>query len=75
MSDEEDTQDIILNDEQKIDIAKWFLLNSPPGEIQYVAKDLRSVLNDENVYRLAALEAFPIYNKSHFVSLQLPNRS
>ncbi|PWA57735.1 F-actin-capping protein subunit alpha [Artemisia annua] len=75
MSDEEDTQDIILNDEQKIDIAKWFLLNSPPGEIQYVAKDLKSVLNDENVYRLAALEAFPIYNKSHFVCLQLPNRS
>ena len=27
-----------LSEEQKVSVAKWFLLNSPPGEIQYVAK-------------------------------------
>lgn len=27
-----------LSDKQKLEIAKWFLTNSPPGEIQYVAK-------------------------------------
>lgn len=35
MADEEESE---LSVEQKIEIAKWFLLNSPPGEIQYVAK-------------------------------------
>ena len=29
-----------LTDDQKIEIAKWFLLNAPAGEIQYVAKGL-----------------------------------
>ncbi|XP_022017312.1 F-actin-capping protein subunit alpha isoform X3 [Helianthus annuus] len=37
--------------------------------------DLQSVLNDDNVYRRAASEAFPLYNKSHVVCLQFPNRS
>jgi hypothetical protein len=27
-----------LNEKQKREIAKWFLLNSPAGEIQYIAK-------------------------------------
>ncbi|KAH8490867.1 hypothetical protein H0E87_023120 [Populus deltoides] len=64
-----------LNEKQKREIAKWFLLNSPAGEIQYIAKDLRSVLNDEKVYNEAASEAFPLYNKSHLICLELPNRS
>ncbi|KAL4564689.1 hypothetical protein LXL04_028757 [Taraxacum kok-saghyz] len=75
MADEEEHHETELSDNQKIDIAKWFLLNSPPGEIQYVAKDLRSVLSDENVYRMAASEAFPFYNKTHIISLQFPDRS
>jgi hypothetical protein len=33
-----------LSDKQKVEIAKWFLLNSPPGEIQYVAKGSSSSL-------------------------------
>jgi hypothetical protein len=37
--------------------------------------DLRSVLNDEKVYNEAASEAFPLYNKSHLICLELPNRS
>lgn len=37
MSDEEEAASQ-LTDKQKIEIAKWFLLNSPAGEIQYVAK-------------------------------------
>ncbi|GAA0172464.1 non-motor actin binding protein [Lithospermum erythrorhizon] len=64
-----------VSDEQKIGIAKWFLLNSPSGEIQYVAKDVKAILKDENVYNIAAGEAFPVYNKEHFICLQFPNRS
>ncbi|KAJ0513889.1 putative F-actin-capping protein subunit alpha [Helianthus annuus] len=72
----EDTEEeVLLSDDQKLDIAKWFLLNSPPGEIQYVGKDLKSLLNDEDVYRRAAAEAFPLYNKSNIISLHFPNRS
>lgn len=35
MDDEEEAK---LSEMQKIEMAKWFLVNSPPGEIQYVAK-------------------------------------
>ncbi|KAF3454530.1 hypothetical protein FNV43_RR04978 [Rhamnella rubrinervis] len=72
MADEEETE---LSEKQKKEIAKWFLLNSPPGEIQYVAKDVKAILNEEQLYREAASEAFPLYNKSHLISLELPCRS
>ncbi|KNA05839.1 hypothetical protein SOVF_186560 [Spinacia oleracea] len=64
-----------LNPKQKIEIAKWFLLNSPAGEIQYISKDLKTILKDDNVHNLAALEAFPQYNKSHMICLEFPDRS
>ncbi|KAG5541558.1 hypothetical protein RHGRI_021408 [Rhododendron griersonianum] len=64
-----------LSEKQKKEIAKWFLLNAPAGEIQYVAKDIRSVLDDDNVYNAAASEAFPSHNKSHLLSLKLPGKS
>lgn len=64
-----------LTQPQKIEIAKWFLLNSPAGEIHYISKDLKTILKDDNAYNVAASEAFPQYNKSHLISLQLPDRS
>lgn len=44
MSDEEESQ---LTDKEKIEIAKWFLLNSPVGEIQYVAKGRHTFLTNK----------------------------
>lgn len=73
MSDDEATE-TELSYNQKLEIAKWFLLNSPAGEIQYVAKDIKAVLKDDCVYNEAAAVAFPMYNKSHMICLQLPNR-
>lgn len=73
MSDDDATE-TELSYNQKLEIAKWFLLNSPAGEIQYVAKDIKTVLKDESVYNEAAAVAFPLYNKSHMICLQLPNR-
>ncbi|XP_058076801.1 F-actin-capping protein subunit alpha [Magnolia sinica] len=64
-----------LTPKQKKDIAKWFLTNAPPGEIQYISKDIRSVISDEDVYKAAVSEAFPSYNKTHMISLELPNRT
>ncbi|XP_062084825.1 F-actin-capping protein subunit alpha [Humulus lupulus] len=72
MADEEESE---LNETQKKDIAKWFLLNSPPGEIQYVAKDVKAILDDDELYEEAASESFPVYNKSHIISLELPDRT
>ncbi|PRQ55207.1 putative F-actin-capping protein subunit alpha [Rosa chinensis] len=69
MADEEESE---LSEKQKIDIAKWFLLNSPPGEIQFVAEDVKAVVNDDILYEEAASEAFPLYNKSHMISLEMP---
>ncbi|KAJ0079378.1 hypothetical protein Patl1_22504 [Pistacia atlantica] len=61
-----------LSHKQKKEIAKWFLLNAPAGEIQYVAKDLKSILNNDDVYNEAASESFPVYNKSHMICLPMP---
>lgn len=74
MSDEEETESQ-LSDDQKIEIAKWFLLNSPAGEIQYVAKDIQAVLKNERLYSKAVAEAFPMYNKAHMICLEFPDRS
>ena len=37
--------------------------------------DVKAILGDDSVYESAALEAFPLYNKAHLISLQFPNRS
>lgn len=37
--------------------------------------DIRTVLQDEGLYRTAADEAFPLYNKSHMICLDFPDRS
>ena len=109
MADDE----VELSDEEKKEIAKWFLLNAPAGEIQFVAKgnklqfgscrclfldihfrqsfpviflvrimnlmfrgyqfsDVKKILNDDKLYHEAASEAFPQYNKSHMISLEMP---
>lgn len=71
MADIEETE---LSNKQKKEIAKWFLLNSPVGEIQYVAKDVKAILNDDELYKEAASETFPVYNKSHMICLGMPGR-
>ncbi|CAN8269651.1 unnamed protein product [Cochlearia groenlandica] len=74
MADEADElQETELSYEQRKEIAKWFLLNAPAGEINYVAKDLKAVLSDDEVYNEAAMEAYPVYNKSHMICLEMPN--
>ena len=41
----------------------------------FFSPDIRSVLNDDNVYNAAASEAFPLYNKSHLMCLKMPGKS
>lgn len=35
---------------------------------------MKAVLNDDVLYEEAASEAFPLYNKSHLISLEMPDR-
>lgn len=72
MASEEEEEEAELSEKQKKEIAKWFLLNSPAGEIHFVANDVRSILNDDDLYKAAAAEAFPLYNKSHMICLKIP---
>lgn len=37
--------------------------------------DLKSLLKDDHVYNLAAAEAFPLFNKAHVISVEMPNRT
>ncbi|KAJ3683715.1 hypothetical protein LUZ60_013942 [Juncus effusus] len=64
-----------LSDKQKKDVAVWFLSNAPVGEISYIAKDIQTLIQDEEIYKMAACEAFPMYNKNHLIVLDLPDRS
>eukprot|EP00268_Persea_americana_P064034 TRINITY_DN8379_c0_g1_i11.p1 TRINITY_DN8379_c0_g1~~TRINITY_DN8379_c0_g1_i11.p1 ORF type:complete len:308 (+),score=54.63 TRINITY_DN8379_c0_g1_i11:152-1075(+) len=75
MSDEDDLQQPEPTPKQKKEIAKWFLANAPPGEIHYIAKDIQSIIADEDTYHSAVSEAYPLYNKAHMISLELPNRT
>ncbi|KAL4202785.1 hypothetical protein AMTRI_Chr02g222910 [Amborella trichopoda] len=75
MAEQKESEPEELSKKQRKEIAKWFLINSPPGEIQYVAKDVESLLMDEHVYEMAVSEAFPLYNKTHMICLEMPNRS
>lgn len=36
---------------------------------------MKAVLQDERLYKTAAEEAFPLYNKSHMIYLEFPDRS
>ncbi|MCO5596417.1 hypothetical protein L7F22_050479 [Adiantum nelumboides] len=73
--DRPEADDEELSDEQKLAMATWFLLNSPPGEIHYVAKDLQGVLSNEAIYQAAAHQAFPLYNKEQMLSVEMSDGS
>jgi hypothetical protein len=39
------------------------------------SSDVKLILNDDNLFNEAASEAFPLYNKSHFIVLSMSDRS
>ncbi|KAJ7542719.1 hypothetical protein O6H91_09G008400 [Diphasiastrum complanatum] len=72
---EDEEEGLEVTDEQKIGLATWFLLKSPPGEIQQVAKSIRGVLMDERLFDMAAKEAFPKYNMEQMIAIDLADHS
>ncbi|PQQ17243.1 uncharacterized protein Pyn_34165 [Prunus yedoensis var. nudiflora] len=57
-------QVLALNESMLFCVGKWFLLNSPPGEIQFVAKDVKEAAskapprNDRSNWRLFRFDEF-----------------
>ena len=51
-------------------------MNSNPSPCNVIEfADIRSILSDEDAYNAAVSEAYPLYNKSHMICLELPNRT
>jgi len=59
-------------DSGKLEIAKNFLLNSPPGEFNEVVTDVRALLNDDSLLNSTALETFAKYNTDQMVIAKSP---
>ncbi|CAG8551039.1 11055_t:CDS:2 [Paraglomus occultum] len=63
-----------LNDEKKLEIITKFLLDSPPGEVNDVYNDLRSLMNNPVVFKEGVLTALEQYNTEQFVTVTPPGQ-
>jgi len=61
--------------EELIDIANNFLLNSPPGEFMEVVTDVRALLPNESMINESAPRTFREYNTEQMVSVDSPGQS
>jgi len=61
-----------ISDEEIIQIANNFLLNSPPGEFLEVVTDVRALLPNEQLLNKTALETFREYNTEQMVQVASP---
>jgi capping protein alpha len=62
-----------MGDSEKLEIAKNFLLNSPPGEFNEVVTDVRALLSDDTLLNSVALETFAKYNTEQMVVAKSPS--
>lgn len=61
--------------EELIDIANNFLLNSPPGEFMEVVTDVRALLPSESLINESAPRTFREYNTEQMVQVDSPGHS
>jgi len=56
-----------------VEIVTGFMLDSPPGQLKEVVKDVRSLISDESILNQFALPTFKAWNAEHMVHVQ-PNK-
>jgi len=61
-----------VTEEEIIDIANNFLLNSPPGEFMEVVTDVRALLPNESLINESAPKTFREYNTEQMVQVDSP---
>jgi len=62
-----------ISDQEVIEIATTFLLNSPPGEFMEVVTDVRGLLPDETLLNSSAPATFRTFNCDQFVEIASPS--
>ncbi|RKO91143.1 f-actin-capping protein subunit alpha-like protein [Blyttiomyces helicus] len=61
-----------ISDEEKLKIASSFILDSPPGEINDVFNDVRTLLDDDALLQRGIGEAFEEHNTEQLVAVDVP---
>mmetsp|Transcript_30134 Transcript_30134/g.41721 ORF Transcript_30134/g.41721 Transcript_30134/m.41721 type:complete len:296 (-) Transcript_30134:273-1160(-) len=69
----EDKEEYVLTDEDKANLARRLMLQSPPGELLQVASDVRTLLGADHVLNSVALDVFREYNTEQMVAVNLPD--
>jgi len=64
-----------VSQEELIDIANNFLLNSPPGEFMEVVTDVRALLPNESMINESAPRTFREYNTEQMVQVDSPGHN
>ncbi|KAG6850736.1 hypothetical protein H0H93_009359 [Arthromyces matolae] len=59
--------------DERVEIASNFLLQSPPGEINDVINDVRHIISDDNLLHEGLLPAIRTYNLAQFTVVDVPD--
>jgi len=64
-----------VSEEELVDIASNFILNSPPGELLEVVTDVRALLPNDGMLNESAPRTFREYNTEQMIHVDAPNHS
>ncbi|EJD39947.1 F-actin capping protein, alpha subunit [Auricularia subglabra TFB-10046 SS5] len=64
-----------MNADERIEAASSFLLQSPPGEINDVLNDIRTIISDDDSLQTGILPALHKYNVAQFITVDVPGQA